>query len=88
MKDLNDGIELSIVCYLTSDETGLETKVTVSGIKNAIDLESLDCTSVGAVSSLSEVAGDFRPMTREEIADYKRRDEEDKREEDECHQFS
>lgn len=67
---LPEGFELSLSCYLTSESTGLDTRVRLSGMKQ-FSLDNLHAEAFARTAELLAIADDFRPMTRDEIAEYK-----------------
>lgn len=72
-----EGVEYSVVAYLTSDNTGLEARITISASKTLPIVQEDCCHHLGQSRELRTVASDWRAMTREEISDYKRRERDD-----------
>lgn len=65
---LPEGVELSLTCYFTSDETGLNIALSLYGITAPIPMP-IDVDKLR--SQLPDLASDWRVMTREEFKAYK-----------------
>lgn len=72
--DAVDGVEFLVVAYLVSDNTGLEARINISSSKFIGPIKSSIAYDLAQSKDLRCLADDFRPMTREEIADYKKRE--------------
>ncbi|OYW67136.1 MAG: hypothetical protein B7Z40_08560 [Bosea sp. 12-68-7] len=82
--EIPEGVEVSATLYLISDSTGMELDATVHGIASmAVLAERMDAAR-SHIAKLSDKVTDWRLMTREEIADAKRRKAEEAEEEPEA----
>lgn len=72
-----EGIEIDILVYLTSDETGIDVVGRIGGM-TALPEFTGNASPDGLVKALGPhtLANDWRLMSREEIANYKRRERE------------
>lgn len=78
------GVEVSATLYLISDSTGMELDATVHGIGSMLELAARIEAAREHIAKLSDQVTDWRLMTREEIADTKRRKAEEAEEEPEA----
>lgn len=77
------GVEYALSIYGVSDKTGLEFVVTLERLpfiapimKETQDFYALaEAANPGMGAKLRDMADDFRSMTREEITDYRAREE-------------
>lgn len=74
LRKLPEGMELDLQFYMTDDE-GLNIKLTVSGLPLIpADLDNPDAMAIARLFKLSPPppsVGNWRPMTRAEIRDFK-----------------
>lgn len=72
-----EGVEIVAVVYLISDTEGVEACVSLTASTDVLieKVESFDVPALAA--TFADIATDFRAMTREEIADYKTRKDEE-----------
>lgn len=76
-----EGVELDLICYLTSDKTGLNVKISVKGLPAITSFKTVaDAASLATAQGLTKFADDWRMMTRAEIKTYK--EEEDQEDDD------
>ena len=66
-----EGIEYAILAYVMSDSTGLDACVKVAGPGGPTHALPDACARLALMDDLQQVAKDWRPMTRAEIAEYK-----------------
>ncbi|GJD41288.1 hypothetical protein [Methylobacterium bullatum] len=87
-QNLPEGCECRLDFYLVSDTADVEVVVGLGGMTKVPQVEGVDkilavVRSLGvATAPLEGMADDWRLMNRAEIADYKRRQEEDIEEEE------
>lgn len=76
MSALPEGVELDVNFYLVDDD-GLTAKLSVKGLP--LMPAALDSPDVGLLLKALGVSqpGNWRPMTREEICEFKRDEEDD-----------
>jgi len=76
-----EGVELDLKVYLIGNVTGQETEIvlTVGGLPAFSDSvnESLELDHIVKSYKLDELGDSWRVMTRAEIADYRKRQDED-----------
>ncbi|HEY8136277.1 MAG TPA: hypothetical protein VIF61_00455 [Methylocystis sp.] len=79
MIDLPAGFDVTLNAYFTSPSTGLEAKVGIAGLRSIAQIDPQKVDVDGVISNLigSGTADDWRLMTAEEVADYRRREAED-----------
>jgi len=76
---LPEGTDVDINVYVSSEEAGLETRVSIRGVTRMARAEDI-ATEVGKIMTspdLTGLANDWRLMTRGEIADYRKRQREE-----------
>lgn len=72
MSKAPEGIEYAVFAYLTSDATGLEARIQMSAAATFGEVKPDACEQLAQTRELQIAADDWRPMTRAEIAEYKR----------------
>lgn len=70
-----EGVEFNIITYMTSDSTGLDVAIGLKSMKKMVELaEKVDTVALALAHNLTNSMGvnDWRVMTRDEIAQYKK----------------
>ena len=70
MTDLPEGVEISVSVYYTSPETGIDMAIKIGNFATVPDFEAIG--KHGGKLPLLDTVNDWRRMTREEIAEYKK----------------
>lgn len=83
---LPEGVEVELKFYLTSDKLDANVVIRLGGMTSFADSWAdvvVDVNKIATANMLDKLADDWRVMSREEIAQYKKDEEAEKASEDE-----
>jgi hypothetical protein len=77
--ELPPGVDAAMTLYFVSDATGIECKLTIDGINQFAAAEHIVLEADRATNdpSFTKLASDWRLMTRAEVLDYRRRQQQE-----------